>query len=91
MQARLAWFYKWSPQVIKDMPLDEAYDFFEAISVIEAQQTLLELRVSDWPYMKKDARSRWHRSLHKTAYPATHKNPVSTEKLMEMIQATVGS
>ncbi len=39
------------------------------MDVIEASETLLELKIMDWPKMKNSKRSEFHRSLMKTANP----------------------
>ena len=89
MKARLAWFYGWAPESLNQMDLQEGYSYYEAITQIEAQQTLLELRIQDWPFMKKESRNRWHRKLHRKAYPRTHQKPVSVEQLADIIRRQV--
>lgn len=90
MMARLAWFYGWSIEDIKNLEQDDAHDWYAAITQIEAQQTLLLLKIQDWPDMKKESRSTWHKELHRMAYPATHKELVSTEELARRIQSIIG-
>jgi len=69
---------------------EEASGYWLAISTIEAQQTLLKLRLMDWPNMKKQDRQSWHRQLHKVAYPETHSGKeLSTKDLAARIQAAV--
>ena len=51
------------------MPYDRAVEYYEAITVIEAQQTLVDMNVSDYPRMKSDGRKKYYRSMRKLAYP----------------------
>lgn len=84
--AKLAWFYGWGPQAVSDLDTYEAADYYQCITLIEAQQTLLALKVQDWPNMKQDNRAKWHRELHKKAYPSTHKKIVTTAELANLIR-----
>lgn len=85
MMAKLAWFYGWSPLEVAELDGSEAEEYYLAITQIEAQQTLLALNVQDWPNMKPDKRQKWHRAIHKLAYPATHKKQVTTADLARLI------
>lgn len=48
--------------------------YWEAITVIEARETLTQLSVSDYPHLKKQARQKLHRELSRMAYPSTFKD-----------------
>ena len=64
--------------------------YWQAITVLEAQEALIQLRVSDYPGMKKDNRMATHKQFHKLAYPKTHDaETVTTEQLAERIKAAI--
>lgn len=42
---------------------------FEAISAIEAQETLNAMSVTDWPNLQKNDRNKLFKDLRKKAYP----------------------
>ncbi len=46
--------------------------YWQAITIIEAQGQLLAIRVARSPNMKQEDLHRWHRELHRMAYPKTH-------------------
>jgi hypothetical protein len=62
-----------------------------AITQIEAQELLLDIRVSQYPWLKKDGQRSTHRQFHKLAYPTTHdaSAPVTTEELAERLRAAI--
>ncbi len=65
------------------MPVDECEDLWNSITVIEAQQTLVNITVSQWAHMTKNDRSKTHKRLHKQAYPDSFstKKEITTEQL----------
>jgi hypothetical protein len=65
-----------------------------AITVLEAQEMLLQMQVSDYPHLKKEPRQRLHRQLHRQAYPGIHDpnaKPVTTAELNQKIGELIGS
>jgi ribulose-5-phosphate 4-epimerase/fuculose-1-phosphate aldolase len=65
--------------------------YWMAVTVIEAQEVLIKLRIADYPNMKKDDRSKTHRHFHKMAYPRTHENPkkLTTKELGERLKVAL--
>ena len=60
--------------------------------MIEAQEILIELRVADYPTMKRDNRVTTHKQFHKMAYPKTH-DPgavLTTEQLAARLKGAIG-
>lgn len=43
--------------------------YIKAIEVIEAQNMLLQMKVADYPNMKKEDRKKLFKGLHSQAYP----------------------
>jgi len=54
------------------MDAEKAELAWQAITVIEAQESLVGFKVSGYPYMSKNAQEKAHRSLHRLAYPSTY-------------------
>jgi len=53
------------------MPVNVFDEYYMAITTLEAQEMLVEMRLSDYPNMKKNDRSKLHRQMFKLAYPKT--------------------
>lgn len=51
------------------MAADDVDEFWEAITVIEAQQALLAMQIGDYPHLKKDDRSKMSKSISRQAHP----------------------
>lgn len=49
------------------------YSLFNAINVVEAQETLRLMLVADWPNLNKNDRKRIDKDLRKQAYPIQSK------------------
>lgn len=62
-------FYSISPFDLNSLEVSEIYSLIECIDVIEAQQMLRDMKVSDFPNMKPEHRGKIHRDLYKRAYP----------------------
>ena len=77
----MARFYGISPIEAGRMPIDEFEDYYQAITILEARETLKDLRVSDWPHQSKDDRKQFHRELHKMAFPDVKSKPMTLDEL----------
>jgi len=87
----MARFYGWTPADIDSLDIDTADRYWRAITVIEAQDILLQLRIADWPYLKKNPRSSFHRQMHKLAYPDTASGSrVDPEQAARLMGLNVG-
>ena len=65
----MAAFYGFSHKDMLDMHADDFHQYWQAITVIEAQDMLKQMKVSDHPHVKQDNRSAFHKELQKQAYP----------------------
>jgi hypothetical protein len=45
------------------------HTYWDAVAVLEAQEELAHMRVSDFPHHKKEQRRAIHRRLYRVAYP----------------------
>lgn len=73
------------------MEWDRAEMFWQAITIIEAQELLVKMRLMDYPNMKPSARSEWHRDMHRLAYPRTWEasETLSTEQVADRLRAVI--
>ena len=69
------------------MTVEDCEDLWNSITVIEAQQTLVNITVSMWANMSKSDRQKIHRSLHRQAYPDSFETAkeISTEQLQLLL------
>ena len=65
------------------MEWNTAMEYYSAITVIEAQNVLIDFNVSDYPHMKKDQRRKMHKKYSKMAYPKTLQEQVSFEDFIK--------
>lgn len=65
----MASFYGWSIEYIESMPHGEVVEYYEAITVLEAQDRLVEMNISDYPNMNKENRRKYFRGMKKLAHP----------------------
>lgn len=71
------------------MPYDEFEEYWSMISVIEAQEMLLDLRKHDWPHLQTNKREEFHRSISKQAYPESNK-PMTLEEFIKNSSGGIG-
>jgi hypothetical protein len=64
-------FYGWSQDQLFALDVDECESYWQSITVIEAQQALLNITTQNWSNISKKEREKIHRNLHKKAYPKT--------------------
>lgn len=54
---------------LQNLPAPDFEELWQAITVLEAQETLLQFRISIYPKLKAKAQKEEHRRVHKEAYP----------------------
>jgi hypothetical protein len=69
----MANFYGWTNDQILDLDVDSFDEYWQSITIIEAQEMLKQFNVSDWPNMKQNNRESLHRRLFQDAYPDSFK------------------
>lgn len=65
----MACFYGWTHEEINNLPINTLWEYWEAITVIEAQEMLKDFKVSSYPNFKENDQAKLQRSLRKVAYP----------------------
>lgn len=65
--------------------------YWEAITVIEAQNLLLQAKIAMFPSMKKEARAKQHRDWHRLAYPSNFQEGeiLTTDQLASKIRSVI--
>lgn len=74
-------FYGMSLQHYRALTARDAEGLWQAITVIEAREQLVQYKAADWPSLKKTERSKQHKELHRNAFPASLRNtngPIQT-------------
>jgi hypothetical protein len=78
----LVWFFKLTPDYVDSMPEEEAEILWQAITRIEAEQMLIQMKLADFPHMKKEARENFQRRMWLKAYPDSQESrPLSFQEL----------
>lgn len=69
------------------MTTQQVETFWEAITMIEAQEQLKALSATTYPNMTNDDREDYHRELHEMAYPHNFKENkyVTAEQLQKLL------
>lgn len=73
---------------LKALPTPEVEELWQAITLLEAQETLEKLKVGVYPKMKASAQRRLHSAVHKEAYPSSlykPKNSITAKELAERL------
>ena len=69
------------------MPYKIAEAYYEAITVIEARDRLVDLNIADYPRMKKEGRKKFHKALDKMAYPISNKKQLTAQDLKRKLNS----
>ncbi len=87
--AKLAYFYGWTHDYIDGLNVEVSEEYWQAITMIEAQEMLKQMTVANAPYMKPQQYKNLHKSLHKQAYPKTHSGeaPIGPQDLAKLLGA----
>ncbi len=68
------------------MDADTMEMYWLGITMIEAQDVLIQLNISDYPNMKSESRKKFHRNMHEMAYPQVHSDLTPIYNLEEAAQ-----
>jgi len=58
--------------------------YYKAIDILEAQEMLINIKVSDYPHVNDESRSDLYYSLDKKAYP-TERKVLTTKELAQKL------
>lgn len=70
-----------------NLTIDVEEMLWQSITMIESQDMLIAMKTADFPHLKKENRSRVHKSIYKNAFPKVFENtePMDNEKLAKFI------
>lgn len=74
------------------MTLDDFSMYWEAITILEAQESLLNMNVAAYPMMKKDEAKKYHRQMFDKAFPKNKertRRPLTTAELAQLTGAGI--
>jgi hypothetical protein len=80
----MARFYGWTNNEIESLDCVDFAAYLEAITVLEAQEILLQMRIQDHPHQDESARRSFHRDVWRKAYP--NQETVSSEKAADILR-----
>ena len=80
-------FYGMSLREVEGLTAEEDEMLWQAITVIEARDALLRLKIASFPHMKRAHQEKIHRELHKAAYPWNYeaKREITFEQLAAIL------
>lgn len=83
----MARYYGWTHKDMMSLKVRDFEMYWQAIDVVEAQETLVDISVVSYPKTKKESQKEMHRKLHKKAYPATWNKPIKIDsaKFLELL------
>lgn len=87
MRAKVLRFYSMSPSAYAKLNVKYRDELWEAITVIEAQQFLMQMQLAIVPNMKRDAREKLHKTYAKMAFPRDlgEKRSVTMEEIQRRL------
>jgi hypothetical protein len=68
------------------MDYADALEHYEAITVIEAQEALMSMKLADYPRAKPESRKQFHRETRKLAYPPGFQREMEFDEFIEVMQ-----
>lgn len=78
-------FYRVTLEEIDGWLAEDEEMLWQAITVLEAQEMLMGVKVSSYPYLKEADQDKVHRSLHKLAYPDVEKRSITAEEMARLL------
>ena len=66
--------------------MSTAVDYYNSITVIEAQQNLVKMNIADYPKMSKDGRKKIHREMHKLGNPKHLQKEMDFEEFQKVMR-----
>ena len=87
MFVKLCHSFGWTHAEVQSLDWDTAIMYWQGITIIEAQNSLIELSIASYPYMKRNAQQKMHKEFHAQAFPKVHDTSrvLTTKELMELI------
>lgn len=80
----MARFYGWNLADIEALDYEDFNQYWLAITMIEAQEALVTMTLSDYPNMKDKDRKKLHKDMHSKAYFKQEERVVKVEDLQNI-------
>lgn len=78
----MAWFYGWTPEVVGSLASSEVEFHWLAMTQIEAEQSILQIKINAFPNMTKANREKLLGELRQhMSYVDNNSKPVTLEEL----------
>lgn len=77
---------------VRALDMEEVEMLGQAVTVLESREILVSFSTADFPHLKKEARKKQHRDIHKEAFPKIHSEnaeEVSTEQLAKLLGGAI--
>ena len=74
-------FYGMTLDSVKKLPFSECLDMWNCITMIEAQDTLLKMKIAVYPNMDAHNKNKLHREMYKKAFIEKDVKVLTTEEL----------
>lgn len=68
MECKLKRYYDLSESELEEMAYDRMQMYWYGIDMVEAQETLLKLKIAEYPNMEVKAKKKFNKSLEAQAY-----------------------
>lgn len=80
-------FYGWTDEYVESLPIETFMEYWQAITVIEARQRLVDLNIMMMPHVDDKTRSKYYKELEKQAYPVrkSEGKKISNKELLDLL------
>ena len=86
----MARFYGWTHDYIDDLDHETVIRYYSAITVLDAQERLVDMNVSDYPKMGKESRKKFFKEMRKKAYPSELQKEVTFDEMARKLNGGRG-
>ena len=81
----MAYFYGWTDEYIEELEFGKALEYYEGVTVIEAQENLVKMNITDYPRMSSEGRKKFYRQMRRLAYPDGLQKQMSFEDFAKKV------
>ncbi|HNC40335.1 MAG TPA: hypothetical protein PK522_00975 [Nitrosomonas sp.] len=80
-------FYGWSDDYVESLDIRTFIDYWNAVTVIEARERLVDLNVAMIPHAEDKDRKKFYKELEKKAYPVRKSTgkKLTNKELMDIL------
>ena len=85
----MARFYGWTDAEISNLDFSIALEYYEAITVIDAETRIMDMQIESYPHMNESGRSKVYDSVRKQATKHQEEKVLSSEQLGDFLNGLV--